>query len=165
MSSERPFWHGRTEPEFVGTWRERFGGSRTLTPTAYLDQEAAYPYVLAAAWLFCPETIEHRGGVFLAEAGTETADRWIAYFGGDVRRAESMVNTTSLFDVFTNVGVDSYGEENLRQLAYAIGECWQGLLPRRHPRHDIVVTVTDEQDGAYGPTVTFAQAPDGPASR
>ncbi|WP_208113215.1 hypothetical protein [Actinorugispora endophytica] len=140
-------------------WREGLGGSDTLTPTAFIDQEAGYPYVVAAAWLFCPQTFEYRGGVFLAGVRAETVDRWMEEFGGDVGRVEAMVNQTSLFDVFTNVAVDSYGEENLTRLAYAIGECWQGVLQRRYPERDIVVTVADEPDGAYGPTVSFAEAP------
>lgn len=157
MAVEFPAWNQRSTPGFVERWRADFGGSDSLTPTAYIDNENAYPFIVAAAWLFCPETFDYRGGVFLAEARRDTIDHWMAYFSGDIRRTESMVNQTHMFDVFTNVDVDSYGESNVLQLAYALGECWQGILLRRYPDRDIAVTVTDDADGAYGPTVTFAQ--------
>ena len=34
-------------------------------------------------------------------------------------------------------------------------ECWQGVISARYPERDIVVAVSGDDDGSYGPTVTF----------
>ncbi|MGW2566635.1 hypothetical protein [Streptomyces sp. NPDC001537] len=63
--------------------------------------------------------------------------------------------------VFGNTSLtddDRLGEE-LPQLALALGECWQGVLSTRHPDREITVAVSDEEDGSYGPTLTFSTSP------
>lgn len=160
MATDYPTWSDRTPPEFVERWRSRFGAPASLTTVDFLDSEEAYPSVVAASWLFCPDTVEYRGGVFLTDAVPAAADRWIEHFDGEVVRGEQMANRTVLFDVFTNVDTDAHGERALCQLAAALGECWQGVLARRHPDLGIVVTLTDEPDGDYGPTLTFRHTVD-----
>ncbi|MFF3512027.1 hypothetical protein [Streptomyces sp. NPDC002573] len=53
---------------------------------------------------------------------------------------------------------DQLGEE-LPQLALALRECWQGVLSACYPDREITVAVSDEEDGSYGPTVTFWTSP------
>lgn len=76
------------------------------------------------------------------------------------------MNSVELWEVFGNTELgneDRLGEE-LPQLAVAIGECWQGVLSVRHPDRTVTVQVSDEDDGAYGPTITFWTEPVGTPS-
>jgi hypothetical protein len=67
---------------------------------------------------------------------------------------EAMVNRTRLYDVFASNELDGH-DNDLAALALALGECWQGVLAARYPGRGVTVEVSGEEDGAYGPTVTF----------
>lgn len=166
MSSSKPAWSGRELPAFFRRWRTEWKDEE-LSPGDYLDHEGGLRFVLAAAWLFCPETVEYRGGVFLKERFSRgTVDDWFNNLGGDRQRIEAVVNHVELWATFGNTPLtddDRLGEE-LPQLALALGECWQGVLSARYPDREIAVEVSDEEDGSYGPTVTFWTAPAVPGS-
>ncbi|ARF57515.1 hypothetical protein [Streptomyces gilvosporeus] len=161
MSTSEPVWSERELPAFFRQWRNDWGDEE-LSPYDYLDFGGGLRFVLAAAWLFCPETVEYRGGVFLKERFHQgTVDDWFTNLEGDRRRIELVVNHVELWDVFLNTPLtddDRLGEE-LPRLALALGECWQGVLSARYPDRDITVEVSDEEDGSYGPTVTFRADP------
>ncbi|NEB05005.1 hypothetical protein [Streptomyces sp. SID13726] len=161
MSSSRPSWSERELPAFFRKWRTEWKDEE-LAPANFLDFEGGLRFVLAAAWLFCPETVEYRGGVFLKERfRQENVDDWFAGLGDDRERVESVTNQVKLWDTFANSPLtddDRLGEE-LPQLALALGECWQGVLSARYPDREITVEVSDEEDGSYGPTVTFRTSP------
>lgn len=161
VSSSKPAWSERELPVFFRRWRSDWKDEE-LAPENYLDFEGGLRFVLAAAWLFCPETVEYRGGVFLKERfGQDTVDEWFTNLGDDRRRIEAVTNHVELWDTFINTALtddDQLGEE-LPQLALALGECWQGVLSARYSDREITVEVSDEADGSYGPTVTFWTAP------
>ncbi|MFI7402756.1 hypothetical protein ACIBW9_20210 [Streptomyces sp. NPDC049541] len=161
MTSSKPAWSERELPAFFRRWRTEWRDEE-LSPGDYLDYEGGLRFVLAAAWLFCPETVEYRGGVFLKERFSRgTVDDWFANLGGDRQRIEAVVNHVELWTAFGNTPLtddDRLGEE-LPQLALALGECWQGVLSTRHPDREITVAVSDEEDGSYGPTLTFSTCP------
>ncbi|MFG2464898.1 hypothetical protein ACGFXB_05410 [Streptomyces canus] len=161
MSSSRPSWSDRKLPAFFTRWRAEWKDEE-LTPANYLDFEGGLRFVLAAAWLFCPETVEYRGGVFLKDRfGQDNIDNWFTTLDGDRERIEAVANHVELWALFGNTPLtadDHLGEE-LPQLALALGESWQGILSTRYPDREITVVVSDEEDGAYGPTVTFWTTP------
>lgn len=166
MSDSRPAWSERELPEFFTRWRAEWK-DEGLTPANYLDFEGGLRFVLAAAWLFCPETVEYRGAVFLKDRFTRSAiDNWFTTLSGDRERVESVANHVELWDLFTNTPLtdDDHLAEELPQLALALGEAWQAVLTTRYPDREITVRVSDEEDGAYGPTVTFWTSPRGPVS-
>ncbi len=157
MSAEKPSWNKRELPRFFVKWRSEWR-QPTLSPENYIDYQGGLSFVLAAAWLFCPETIEYRGGVFLKDRfNGPNVDNWFMHLAGVAQQVEVKVNCVTLWDVFANtdlMGEDQFGEE-LPQLAIAIGECWQGVLSARHADLTVTVEVSDEEDGVYGPTITF----------
>jgi hypothetical protein len=159
--SSKPSWSERELPAFFRQWRTDWKDEE-LAPENYLDFEGGLRFVLAAAWLFCPETVEYRGRVFLKDHfRQDTVDDWFTQLGGDRERVEAVVNHIELWDTFGNTPLtddDRLGEE-LPQLALALGECWQGVLSTRYPDREITVEVSDEEDGSYGPTVTFWSSP------
>ncbi|MGW2240569.1 hypothetical protein [Streptomyces sp. NPDC001759] len=160
MSSIKPSWSERELPAFFTQWREEWKDP-DLIPENYLDFEGGLHFVLAAAWLFCPETIEYRDCVFLKEYfDRETVDNWFVRLGDDRERIEAVTNQVNLWSVFTNTLAkgESQLREEIPQLAVALGECWQGILATRYPDLEIRVRVSDEEDGSYGPTVTFYAA-------
>ncbi|GAA3190150.1 MULTISPECIES: hypothetical protein [Streptomyces] len=161
MSGSNPVWAERTPPAFFRRWRAEWR-DEGLSPAHYLDFEGGLRAVLVAAWLFCPETVAYRGCVFLKERFCRgTVDDWFAKPGDDRQRIEAVVNHVELWDTFANTPLtdgDRLGEE-LPQLALALGECWRGVLSVRHPERKITVEVSDEEDGSYGPTVTFWTRP------
>ncbi|WP_030324218.1 hypothetical protein [Streptomyces sp. NRRL B-3229] len=164
MSSTRPSWSDRRLPAFFTRWRKDWN-DEDLTPSHYLDFEGGLRFVLAAAWLFCPETVEYRGAIFLKDRFTRsTVDTWFTTLSGDRQRVESVANHVELWTLFTNTPLtdDDHLAEELPQLALALGETWQALLTTRYPGREIKVEVTDEEDGAYGPTVTFWTSARGP---
>ena len=161
MSSRKPAWAERELPEFFRRWRTEWKDEE-LAPADYLDFEGGLRFVLAAAWLFCPETVEYRDCVFLKERfGQSAVDDWFRNLGDDRQRIEAVVNHVELWATFGNTPLmddDRLGEE-LPQLALALGECLQGVLSTRYPDREITVEVSDEEDGSYGPTVTFWTSP------
>lgn len=161
MSSSKPAWSDRELPAFFTRWRTDWK-DEDLSPDNYLDFEGGLRFVLAAAWLFCPETVEYRGCVFLKERFSQgTVDDWFTNLGDDRRRIEVVVNHVELWGTSGNTPLtddDRLGEE-LPQLALALGECWQGVLSARYPDREITVEVSGEEDGSYGPTVTFWTSP------
>jgi hypothetical protein len=157
MRRVEPTWCERKLPDFFVRWREEWKAPE-LCPDNYLDFEGGLRFVLAAAWLFSPETVEYRDCLFLKEHfDRKTVDDWFATLGDDGERIEAVTNQVNLWSVFTNtLDKDESGlQEELPQLAMALGECRQGVFSRRHPGREIHVQVSGEEDGAYGPTVTF----------
>lgn len=106
--------------------------------------------------MFCPEVIEYRGGLFRVERfAPENVDEWLEHTGGDVGRVEAVVNQLHVYSLFGNCDIDAYSDAELMQFAWAIGECWQGVLSRYFPEREVIVRVYGEDEGAYGPTITF----------
>lgn len=161
MSGGEPAWSARELPAFFRRWRAEWK-DQELSPVDYLDYEGGLRFVLAAAWLFCPETVEYRGCVFLKERFSRAAvDAWFTEPGLERQRIEAVVNHVESWAAFGNTALtddDHLGEE-LPQLALALGKCWTGVLSACHPDRDITVEVSGEDDGAYGPTVTFWTSP------
>ncbi|MGX1759323.1 hypothetical protein ACWIG5_20805 [Streptomyces lydicus] len=71
MSSSKPAWSGRELPAFFRRWRADWKDEE-LSPDNYLDFEGGLRFVLAAAWLFCPETVDYRGCVFSRRTSART---------------------------------------------------------------------------------------------
>lgn len=102
MSSSRPSWSDRKLPAFFTQWRAEWKDEE-LTPANYLDFEGGLRFVLAAAWLFCPETVEYRGGVFLKDRfGQDNIDNWFTTLDGDRERIEAVANHVELWALFGN---------------------------------------------------------------
>jgi hypothetical protein len=157
VSVKNPRWTERRLPGFFLDWRRQWAGpsAHTLTPPDYLDEQKAFPHVVAAAWLFCPETVEYRDCIFLRERfEPDNVDTWFEHFNGAQEDVEAMVNQTELFDTFSNTDLDGH-HDDLASLALAIGECWQGILAVRYPGRGVTVEVSGEDDGDEGPAVTF----------
>jgi hypothetical protein len=112
-----------------------------MTPLDYIDEQKGLGCVVAAAWLFCPETIEYRDCIFLKSRFDQgNVDTWFAQ--------------TRLYDVFASYEFDGH-DGDLTALALAVGECWQGVLAARYGRREVTVEVSGEEDGTYGPAITF----------
>lgn len=114
-----------------------------MTPIDYLTYRNSYSEVLAAAWLFCPETVEYRDCIFLKDHfEPANVDSWFNALKGDHEAVEAMVNHEDLADVARDLGLD-----DLASLSLALGECWQGVLDTRYPERGVTVEVTrDPQD-------------------
>ncbi|MGW2566636.1 hypothetical protein [Streptomyces sp. NPDC001537] len=97
MTSSKPAWSERELPAFFRRWRTEWR-DEGLSPGDYLDHKGGLRFVLAVAWLFCPETVEYRGGVFLkGRFSRGTVDDWFANLGGDRQRIEAVVNHVELW--------------------------------------------------------------------
>jgi hypothetical protein len=161
MRMVKPRWADRRLPRFFVEWRASWGETavETFVPVDYLNQQEGSAFSIMAAWLFCPEVVEYRGCLFLAwRFDRENVDMWFGHFGKAPDRVEAMVNQVKLYDVFGNSDLGDT-EDDLDQLAEAIGECWQGVLSGRYPERDITVEISGDEDGSYGPTVTFWSEP------
>jgi hypothetical protein len=160
VSVTNPRWMERRLPKFFVDWCNQWEGrsSADFTLSDYINHQQGLTLVVAAGWIFCPATIEYRGGLFLVDRfNQKNVDQWLAQFDGDVGRTEVMVNQTKLYDLFGSQDIEGH-DTDLSQLSEAIGECWQGVLSARYPDLDIVVEISGEEDGSYGPTVTFWSA-------
>jgi hypothetical protein len=147
----------RPLPEFFRRWRADWGdGAADWTPTDYLNQETAIGATIAAGWLFNPSTVRYRDRVFLAERfSAANVDEWFERYPNEPTRIESVVNTVTLYDYFTNCDTDPY-EDALPGLAADIGICWDGVLSARYPELTAHVEVSDgTHANDYGPSVTF----------
>ncbi|MER6988202.1 hypothetical protein ABT337_01995 [Saccharopolyspora hirsuta] len=158
MNQPDPKVGNRPFPGFLAAWQEANGPE--LTPLDHLGRGGGIEFVLAAQWLFCPNFIEHRGGVFRSELPAESSgsrrrniDTWFSGREDRVDLVEFHANTTTLWDVFTNDDTTGY-EEDLSQLACTIAECWRALLARQFPERQFAVEVRDDEN-SYGPQITF----------
>lgn len=159
MSTAKPRWTERVLPRFFLQWRSQWVGPAVadMSPFDYINEQSGLRFLIAGAWVFCPETTEYRGCVLLSERfNAENVDTWLEHFDGSVGDVEAMVNQTNLNDAFGIGDADEIDDEDVAQLALAIGECWQGVISTRYPDRDITVTVSGDEDGSYGPTVTFS---------
>jgi hypothetical protein len=157
LSVRRPQWTQRSLPGFFLDWRSQWLGpsAETMTPLDYIDEQKGLGCVVAAAWLFCPETIEYRDCIFLKSRFDQgNVDTWFAQLDGEQADVEAMVNQTRLYDVFASYEFDGH-DGDLTALALAVGECWQGVLAARYGRREVTVEVSGEEDGTYGPAITF----------
>ena len=159
MSTTKPRWTGRVLPRFFAQWRSQWTGptAADMSPYDYINEQGGLRFAIAGAWVFCPETTEYRGCIVLSERfNAENVDTWLEYFHGNVRDVEAMVNQTHLDDVLGTGESDEIDDEDVAQLALAIGECWQGVISARYPDRDMTVIVSGDEDGSRGPTVTFS---------
>lgn len=87
-------------------------------------------------------TVEYRGAVFLRDRfGQDNIDNWFTTLDGDGERIEAVADHVELWALFGNTPLtadDHLGEE---------------------PRRRRVSPFSTEEDGAYGPTVTFWTTP------
>ena len=113
-------------------------------------------------WLFCPELVEYRGGVFMADRFTESnIDNWLRNPDLPVTAVEEVVNRVKLWDVFGSVDMDTL-TPSLEDLARSIAICWRGTLAEAFPSRSFVVLPETEENGVYGPGVTFFSGPPQP---
>jgi hypothetical protein len=168
MTVRRPRWIDRKLPGFFLEWRSQWVGpsSERMTPLNYIDWEKAFPPVVAAAWLFCPETVEYRDCIFLKDHfGQANVDTWFDSLNGNHEAVEAMVNHTHLSDVCsctvealrTRGSSSDFGrlDDDLESLAWAVGECWQGILAARYPERGVIVQLCGEDDKSADLIITF----------
>jgi hypothetical protein len=164
VSTAKPRWTERVLPRFFAQWRSQWVGptAADMSPSDYINEQGGLRFLIAGAWVFCPETTEYRGCIVLSERfNADNVDTWLEHFGGNVSDAEAMVNQTHLDDAFGLGDADEIDDQDVAQLALALGECWQGVISARYPDRDITVTVSANEDGSYGSTVTFCSGKPG----
>ncbi|GAB3297378.1 hypothetical protein [Parasphingorhabdus pacifica] len=89
----------RNFPEFLTPWRDLNG--EYFTPTDHLGQGEGIEFAISAQWLFCPNFIEYRGGLFASDfenalnpGKKKSVDEWLEHFSGNIPRAEAKGNLT-----------------------------------------------------------------------
>lgn len=149
-------------PDFLTEWREING--EDFTPIAYLGQPDAFPFVVATQWLYAPDFVEYRGGIFRAELPLgiqgikrDILDSWFKAFDGDILKAEQAGNMLNLWGSLNSPDTDQFDDDNfyddLMQLATTLGRAWDALLRVEFPDRCFQVDVYDHPDD--GPQVTF----------
>jgi hypothetical protein len=148
-------------PEFLAEWREVNG--EEFTPVAYLHQPEAVRFVIAAQWLYVPDFVEYRGGIFRAELPLGLTDRrrknldgWFDKFNGDIPKVENVGNMLSLWGSLLSSDTDQF-DEDLSQLARTLARAWDALLRVEFPDRAFQVEVYDDDE--EGPQVTFFSRP------
>src|SRR5690606_3377913 len=98
-----PRWTERRVPEYVRKWAERtLGSAEGVDPVDHLDQAPALDAAIAASWLFCPETVEYRGGIFLKRRfSSANVDRRLEEH--DLKTTQATVNLQYLGSLFPHV--------------------------------------------------------------
>lgn len=152
-----PVWRERVVPSFIRQWlADVWGACDGVAPEDYLDQAGAPEIVIAASWLFCPETVEYRGGIFLASRfRAENVDMWLD--GHDLVRTQATVNLVFIWSLFDNAESPALDAMDEVQLAQAMAECWYGVLVQRYPGHDIRVSqdLDVDESSPKGPSITL----------
>jgi hypothetical protein len=148
-------------PDFLAQWREVNG--ENFTPTSYLYQLDATPFVIAAQWLYVPDFVEYRGGIFRAELPLglsdnkrENLDEWFTVFDGDIPKVEHVGNLLPLWGSLLTRDTNQF-DEDLSQLAKTLARAWDALLRVEFPERSFQVEVYDDTD--EGPQVTFCSRP------
>jgi hypothetical protein len=144
-------------PDFLTEWREANG--EDFTPISYLYQPDGTPFVIAAQWLYVPDFVEYRGGIFrtelprgLSDGKRRNLDEWFNVFNGDIPKVENVGNLLSLWGSLLARDTDQF-DEDLSQLAKTLARAWDALLRVEFPDRAFQVEVYDDDD--EGPQVTF----------
>jgi hypothetical protein len=152
-----PVWRDRRVPGFAREWeRATRGEDVEADPVHYLDQDAGVAFAVAASWLFCPETVEYRGGIFLKRRfSAANVDHWLE--DHDLVTTQATVNLTEIWTLFDHAESPVFDDLDELSLVSALGECWYGILRRRYPAHDIRVSVDLDEQGTApkGPSLTL----------
>ena len=144
----------RAIPEFFRKWRSDWTPG-SWVPLNYLDQPESGRVVIMAQWLFCPEVTEYRGGVYRADSfDPANVDRWMQNAELTIPAIEEVNNRIKFWDLFAYADLDELGP-HLEELARSVATCWRGTLADAFPGRSFVVHSETEEDGVYGPGVTF----------
>jgi hypothetical protein len=150
-------------PDFLEEWNRNAGDSFSLT--FYLGTSEGLLYVVAAQWLYAPDFIEYRGGVFradlprgLSERKRASIDEWIDEPGGSVSKAEYHSNWLLLWDMFAACDLEKF-DEDIIQLGRTIKCVWDALLKAKYPNRNFRVEYSDDNED-HGPQVTFYSVSD-----
>lgn len=148
-------------PGFLDELREINGPD--FTPLDYINTDVGIPYVIAAQWLYVPDFVEYRGGLFRTELpqgkGEENLrilDQWYDKHNGNISKVERITNLLTFWDLFVGHDTEPY-EEDLSQLARTVARSWDALLRAEFPDRPFRVEVYDND--WYGPQVTFFSVP------
>lgn len=137
----------------IDAWLQEVGGDYKVWD--FLSIRAGTTLAVAFSELFWPRFVEVEGCVFLRENyERHSFERWREQFSGEIRRIEGMVNHVHLWDLFDSEE-EEMPEAALEGLAEIIGLCWQGALRYHYPTRDFEVVVAGDEEGEYGPTITF----------
>lgn len=154
MINERKF------PRFFDEWF-RVNGD-LFTPRMFLGQPEGFEFVVAAQWLYVPDFVEYRGGIFTVQRPIGLTDRakgilddWFAHYGGEVAPVERIGNLLELWDLFDESDVEEFHDE-IMQIAYSMRDSWLALLKLRFPGRDFEVYVSDDHE--TGPGISFCTA-------
>lgn len=149
--------NSRRFPGFLEEWR--LIGAKNFTPMVLLEDPAGFPFVVSAQWLYVPDFVEYRGGVFsvespqgLTEARRKTLDDWFTHYHGAVSSVERIGNLIEFWEFFRQSVVKDFDEE-IAQTARSVRDSWDALLKSRFPEREFVVEFLD--DNETGPRVTF----------
>jgi hypothetical protein len=119
----------------------------------YLSGVANVEVALAFTKLFCPDLVEHDGGIFLSEAfNQEIYEQWKAELGNDIAAIERVMNHQHIDDLLP--GAESVGIDNLFYLGQVIQQMWDIHLKARYPDRTFQVSCNQDE---YTVVVTFCQ--------
>ncbi|GAA4884335.1 hypothetical protein [Saccharopolyspora cebuensis] len=156
----------RRFPSFLDPWRKTNGPG--FTPLSFLGWGGGIEFVLAAQWLFRPEFIEHRGGMFFSGSSADDSgdrrqaiDTFFRRFDDRIDLVERHSNLLSLQDLFGNDDLEPH-DADLSTLVNTLADCWRALLAAEFPDREFVVEVFDDPDEPYDPQITFHRRPPEP---
>lgn len=158
----------REVPQLFVEWRSDWTVTTPFRPVDYLNQPTGIRDTLMAQWLYSPTLIEYRDGVYLADNFlAKFDDDWLDKAGHHVATVEEVTNRVNLWDIFDQVDLAGF-DRYLQDLAETLRKCWTGTLLAAFPDRHFTVVTASEEEGSYGPSVTFYSAPaadsEGPTS-
>lgn len=116
----------------------------TLSGYAYHNLNASL--AIAVGQLLWPDLIEHRGGVFIADAFSQTVfESWNLQLNGDLMEIERAMNHVHLCDLACSF--KQLGAQNQEYLSTIISNFWRCRLKQAHPDKNFCVEVGIETDG------------------
>lgn len=131
-----------SELEDFQAWRS---ANPDLTLSGYVYHNLSASLAIAVGKLLWPDLVNYRGGVFIADAFSQTVfDSWSSQLGGDLMEIERAVNHVHLCDL-----ADSFktlGTQNLEYLAAIISNCWHCRLKQAYPDFNFCVEVSSKPD-------------------
>lgn len=151
-------------PDFISGFRKL---NSEFTPVTYLNQPDSITFLIAAQWLYAPDFVSYRSGVFhtelpdgLSKGKRAAIDQWIISYGGDIPRVERAANTIVLWDFFGILDITPF-EREVDQLAATLARVWRALLQAELPDRSFrVESYAAEEDDMDTPMVTFFSDPD-----
>jgi hypothetical protein len=135
-------------------WKANWSDPEPMDELEYLNFNIHPEDILMTGFLFFPELVEHKGGIFLQRNFNNDPEKLPSF--DTVSKLEYEINKVWLFDLFGHAEPGENDEKTFLSLGQLLKHAWTSHLLVTYPEKSFdVELIVDEKN--YGPILTFCQ--------